>query len=416
MGLFKLFAGKSPADYERKGDAFAQGENWGEAKLAFESALEKSAAQLPADREMHHRLQEKLHRSKEALSLSHRREAEAMMEAGYMEGARELLVLAMDLTSDAQLQAALARQIEQTALQDMPEIHLSAADPATCLNDLEVDPEEEDANGQFNILLGTLPEKIQQEYRSYGYHFKHGYLALNQGAFDQAVEHLTQAAEANPEPLSLVPLELATAHVNLGQTAEAQALLEELVRHQPDLLPAFQLLCDVYWSQQAYDMAMDLLDDLAPELTESMAACLLKGETLLQASRYEDARSFFQELMETYGWHESVALGLARAHESLNQIPQARDIYGQMISQCTGCGSRVDPAIKRKYADLSLAAGEHSTDVLEYYIGLSHEDPANAAHYCRNISLIYAAQGHEIEARRFQAISEEMDRRMKTTD
>jgi tetratricopeptide (TPR) repeat protein len=277
MGLFKLFAGKSPADYERKGDAFAQAENWGEAKLAFESALEKSAAQLPADRQMHHRLQEKLHHSKEALSLNHRREAEAMMEAGYMEGARELLALAMDLTANAQLRAALARQIEQTALQDMPEIHLRAADPATSRNDLEADPAEEDANGQFNILLGTLPEKIQQEYRSYGYHFKHGYLALNQGAFDQAVEHLTQAAEANPEPLSLVPLELATAHVNLGQTVEAQALLEELVRHQPDLLPAFQLLCDVYWSQRAYDKAMDLLDDLAPELAESMAAYLLKG-------------------------------------------------------------------------------------------------------------------------------------------
>jgi hypothetical protein len=120
--------------------------------------------------------------------------------------------------------------------------------------------------------------------------------------------------------------------------------------------------------------------------------------------------------MKTYGWHESVALGLARSHESLNQIPQARDIYGQMISECTGCGSRVDPAIKRKYADLSLAAGEHSPQVLEYYLGLSQEDPANAVHYYRNISLIYAAQGHEIEARRFQAIAEEMDRRMKTTD
>jgi len=88
MGLFKLFAGKSPADYERKGDAFVQDENWGEAKLAFESALEKSATQLPADAEMNRRLQEKLHYSKEALSLDHRREAEALMEAGYMEDAR----------------------------------------------------------------------------------------------------------------------------------------------------------------------------------------------------------------------------------------------------------------------------------------------------------------------------------------
>jgi hypothetical protein len=87
-----------------------------------------------------------------------------------------------------------------------------------------------------------------------------------------------------------------------------------------------------------------------------------------------------------------------------------------MISQCTGCGSRVDPAIKRKYADLSLAAGDHSTKVLEYYLGLSQEDPANVVHYYRNISLVYAAQGHETEARRFQTIAEEMGRRMKTTD
>jgi tetratricopeptide (TPR) repeat protein len=416
MGLFKLFAGKSPVDYERKGDAFAQSENWGEAKLAFESALEKLAAQLPADPEINSRLQEKLRYSKEALSLDHRREAETLMEAGYMEDARELLALAMDLTADARLQKALARQIEQAALHEMPEIHFRAADPATLLNDPAVDPTEEDANDQFNILLGTLPEEIQQTYRNYGYHFKHGYLALNQGAFDQAVEHLIKAAEANPEPLSLVPLELATAYVNLGQTTEAQALLEELVRQQPDLLPAFQLLCDIYWSQQAYDRAMDLLDSLSPELADSMAAYLLKGETLLQASRHAEARSLFQHLMNTYGWQESVALGLARAHESLNQIPQARDIYGQMISQCTGCGSRVDPAIKRKYADLSLAAGEHSSKVLEYYLGLSQEDPANAAHYYRNISRIYATQGHEIEARRFQAIAEEMDTRMKTID
>ena len=416
MGLFNLFTGKSPADYECKGDAFARNENWGEAKLAFELALEKSSTQSSADPEMNRRLQEKLHHSKEALSLNHRREAEALMEAGCMEDARELLALAMDLTADAQLQTALTQQIEQADLRDMPAIHFQVADPAILPNNPSADPVEEDANEQFKILLGTLPEEIQQAYRSYGYHFKYGYLALNQGDFDQAVEHLVQAVEANPDPLSLVPLELATAYVNLGQTEEAQALLEKLIWYQPDLLPAFQLLCDIYWSQQAYERAMDLLDALSPELAESMAAYLLKGETLLQASRYTEARSFFQDLIKTYGWNDSVAVGLAKAHESLNQIPQARDIYGQIISQCTGCGSRVDPAIKRKYADLSLAAGEHSSKILEYYLGLSQEDPANAAHYYRNISRIYATQGHETESRRFQAIAEEADRSMKTID
>jgi hypothetical protein len=109
---------------------------------------------------MRHRLQEKLHHCKEALSLNHRREAEAMMETGYIDGARELLALAKDLTADAQLQAALARQIEQMALQQMPEIHLPPADPAPGLSDLEVDPAEEDANGQFDILLARFRRKF----------------------------------------------------------------------------------------------------------------------------------------------------------------------------------------------------------------------------------------------------------------
>ena len=38
--------------------------------------------------------------------------------------------------------AALESQIEQMARQDIPEIHLRAADPATRLNDLAVDPAE----------------------------------------------------------------------------------------------------------------------------------------------------------------------------------------------------------------------------------------------------------------------------------
>ena len=41
MGLFKLFSGKQPEDYEAKGDARFQAGAFGDAKLEFEAALEK---------------------------------------------------------------------------------------------------------------------------------------------------------------------------------------------------------------------------------------------------------------------------------------------------------------------------------------------------------------------------------------
>lgn len=407
MGLFNLFSGKTAADFERQGDTFARRKSWGEAKLAFESALAKIEKASPVDPMMRYRLGQKLNQIKEALAQDQQQEALQLLEAGCVKEALELFVLAIELTNNARLKEALNLQI-QAAREQLPDI----GHPAAVFRLLQDQPEPnvviEDGDDHFTILLGALPEQVQQAYQSYGYHFKQGYLALNQGAFGQAVTHLTRASEENPSPQSLVPLELATAYMNLGQATSARPLLEALVQNQPDLLPALQLLCEVYWEEGAFDKAMALLDALSPDLAQSMSAFLLRGETLLQSDRNEEAQSFFMELMETYGWNETVALGLANAHEKLGRTSEARNVYGQMISQCSGCGSRIDPAIKRKYADLSIASGDFSTKVLEYYLALSQEDPANAVHYCRNISQIYTAQGYEAEARRFQAIADDL--------
>ncbi len=412
MGLLKIFTGKSPADYERTGDAMAADKAWGDAKLAFESALDKLAKQSPADPAMHHRLLQKLHHSKDSLAEAQRKEAMALMDNDCVNEALELFALALELTSNPQLKSKLTQQI-QSARQARPGAQDQTVVSHSRPDEPEVDASIDDAENYFDVLLGTLPDAIQQAYRGYGYNFKQGYLALNQGAFDQAVVYLRQAAEENPSVQSLVPLELATAYMNLGRTQSAQRLLETLVQHQPDLLPAIQMLCESYWDAQNFDQAMQLLDTLVPELAQSMGAYQLRGETLLQAARYDEAKSFFQELLKTYGWHEIIATGLARAFEGLDQIPQARDVYGELISQCSGCGTRIDPSVKRKFADLSLATGDYSPKVLAYYISLSQEDPANAVQYFQNISRIYLEMGNKTEARRFQFIAEALAREQK---
>jgi hypothetical protein len=55
MRLFNIFSGKSPADFERKGDALARDQAWGEAKLAFEAGLDKIAKESSADSAMGNR-------------------------------------------------------------------------------------------------------------------------------------------------------------------------------------------------------------------------------------------------------------------------------------------------------------------------------------------------------------------------
>jgi tetratricopeptide (TPR) repeat protein len=415
MGLFNIFTGKSPADYERTGDALARDKVWGEAKLAFEAALDKLEKQSPADPAMSTRLRNKLQRSKEALAMVQRQDALELIDAGCMEEARELLGLAIELTADPQFKEALTQQIHKTTLLDRPAIQDHLAGYHAPPDEPEADIIIEDADEHFDILLGALPDEIQQAYRSYGHHFKLGYLALNQGEFDQAVTLLTQAVEENRSPQSLVPLELATAYVNLGQASSAKALLEELIRHLPDLLPAFQLLCEIYWEDKDFDQAMQLLETLAPELAQSMGAYVLKGETFLKAGRNDEAQSFFHDLIENYGWNETIALGLAKAYEALGQTTRARDVYGDILAQCSGCGTWIDPSIKRKFADLSFASGQYTTKVLEYYLALSQEDPDNAVQYFNNISRIYLALGNQSESKRFQSIANELVRRQNMT-
>jgi tetratricopeptide (TPR) repeat protein len=407
MGLLRLFSGKTPETYERKGDALVRDQMWGEAKLAYESAIDLMSKRSIDDPDMAGRLGEKLDQTKDSLAREHHRDALELMDADCMQEAHELFTLAFELTKDQQLKEELAHKIRQTTVQDIA--LLNGSDKTYSVeHPSEADPFANDTDDLFSLLLARLPEEVQQAYQGYGEHFKQGYLALNQGAFDRAVSYLKLAAQENVSSRSLVPLELATAYVNSGQAETARHLLEKLVQQHPDLLPAYQLLCEIYWEHQQFDKALELLDSLAPDLAKSVVAFQIRGETLLQAARYDEAVTYFQDLHEIYGWHEPFVIGLARSHEGLGRVNEARDVYRSVIRQCSGCGSQIDPAMKRKYADLCLDAGDYNTEALEYYLALSQEDPENAVTYYQNISRIYTAMGNDSESRRFLSIAEHL--------
>jgi tetratricopeptide (TPR) repeat protein len=412
--MLKIFSGKTPEAHEQKGDELLANDFWGKAKVEYERALEKLEKTVPQNVNLKSRLQEKIQRTKASLAHSHKHNADEMLEAGFYHEARELFTLALELTEDAQLKTDLAEKLETL------EFQMSKNTEETLV---EYDTDEEQAAEEkptkqsepnelgdeyFTALCGTLPASVQKAYRSYGDNFRKGYLALNQGDFIVAADFLSKAMEENPTADSYIPLELATAYLNLQKHSEAQHLLEAFIENQPHALPAYQLLCEIYWETGAFEQAEAILNSVPGELKESVAVFILRGETLFHSGNLSGAKELYQDFFRTYSWNETVARALAKTHEALSEFANARNLYRKIMDECRSCHARIDPFIKQRYADLCFDSGMMNTDILDLYLSLAQEFPDKAAEYYQKVSRIYAAQGNHTEAGRFRAIAEKM--------
>ncbi len=414
MSFLDFFFNPSTKKLEYKGDALFKAGLWGQAKQAYERALDKletDAGQTPSD---YHRIVGKISLAGETLAQEHRQSAENYLEGGYFDEARELLALAHEVSSDEQVKKEIEQKLHEiellqrrNTLEDATDYYLKEIEDDDDENehdDYELS-EEISEDEEFVALCNTLPDDVCAEYHTYGPHFKTGYVALNHGDFQSASLNFQDALKDNPQPDTYIPLELATAYLNLDQTDEARTLLENFIPYHPEALPAYQLLCEIYWEQKDFPQVEALLVSLPSDLKDTVAVVLLKGETLYQSGNYEDAGNFYKGFLKNYGWHEAIARELAKICETLGESDNARNIYKEIIGRCTRCKSRIDPEIRDKYAELSFWAGIYSIDILEMYLALAEEIPDDAARYFDRISRIYEAQGNTYEAGRFRAFS-----------
>ena len=418
MRLFRFFAGPDVPKLEQQADALFEARSYGRAKLMYERALDKLQKSRGSDSRDAGRIGDKHRRAVEALARDHCAEADSYLEGGHWEEAGDLMALARELTADDafrreldQRLANIERQAAQAAAQAISDELYEDIGAGPDMDDVYTDPDmDEDADGYFFALCGPLPEEVRQAYLSYGDAFRSGYIALNQGDFETAAADLEQALDLHGDADTYIPMELAAAYLNLGRHDEARDLLESFRQRHPDVLPAYQMLCDCYLEQNDYDRAAALLKAVPAELAESLAVIRLKGETFNRSGRPEAARELYEKTMETYGWNDTVARELADTCQALNDPDRALSLYKEIIGRCTGCGSKVDPMVKHNYAELCFHTGQHTTDILEMYLALVRELPDNASHYYDRVSRIYTAQGNTTEAGRFHAFSEQAGR------
>jgi tetratricopeptide (TPR) repeat protein len=423
MNILKFIKGKTPMQHEQKGDLHFASGAWGEAKLEYDTALNKLERDPAAIGEQTERLHEKLRSSKEALSRQHLVSGNNLFDAGYPQEAREYYLLGLELTNDEQLRSLLESGREKTKSPPADELNTSTVEDMPAPDDMaEKEVISADNETYFNALCNTLPQDIRKIYKKLGQPFRNGYIALNRGDFETAVKALSRAQEDQPSDGSYIALELATAYLNLDQDEAARSLLEPFLRHHPDALPAYRMLCEIFWENGDYAGAEHLLAKIPQSLRESEAFVLLHGETMYRQQRYPEAIAWYRAALSKYGWNDNIARALAVSFDTANQMELARDLYGEIMQRCSSCAApsayaaHVDPFIRRRYAELSLAAGDHSTKILELFLSLVRDDPVNARIYYRNISRIYSRSGDKSEAFRFQTFADNIENNEKDGD
>lgn len=403
MSFLNLFKGPTPQKLEEKGDALYEAGDLGNAKLSFERALEKSDKDGSEDSDFNNRLVRKINRIKNTLARNHLDQAINLMDGGYTDDALDMIRIAREVAADDGLQNELVLMAQKIREQETKTMDT----PFPVIDDEEeAMPESLDGISEeayFQALLNTLPEQLQAAYPTYGNAFRTGYIALNQGDFHMAGTCLEEAMEESPDADSYIPLELATAYINLNMKEKAENLLERFVAVHGDILPAYRLLCEIYWENNDFHRAQSLLSTVPDTIKESVAVYMLQGETLFLSGQLAEAKRFYETLLKNYRWNETFAKALGETCEALGEMDQARDIYKQIMGRCTSCHGAMDPMIQQKYADISFQKGILTNEILELYLDLARNLPEHRAANFQKISRIYKSKGNDVEAARFHS-------------
>ncbi len=432
MGFFSFLAGKTPEDLEYAGDKLYKAEEFGAAKLEYEKAARKAAARSPEKASLVSRLDQKITDARESLAKRHFKNSRELLDAGNDDEAMDLLDLALELTKDDRLRREIETFVHAQAEPGRTGDFRASSGPGVggtppLPHDRENDEpggnsgkgiddgpdnlaaDSGDGNGDddedyFFILINALPEDLRDAYETYSPAFRQGYIALNNGAFENAVAHFTRAMHLPGLHQPLIPVELATALIHLSQYDPARELLEDFIADHPDDIRAYQTLCDLYWVTEDYSSAVRLIDQAPSPFNETLPVKMLLGETCLQMKQYETAKDLFVSIENQFGENEMVSRSLARIYEATGDVETARDIYAKILNGCARCGVRQDPFIKQRYAELCFACGERSERLLNLYLSLVLEIPDNKENYYEWIYQLYEALGNPAEARRYRAL------------
>ena len=212
MSFFKKLIGAKSFDDERaEGERLFAAGRWGEAKLAFDRALEKSKA---APAEAVERVKATIASCCDSLAEARLVAAEEYLNDGDEELARAELEHAVETAASKDIRAKAERRMEQLERRDARE---------KARDDIVITDEE-----RFAALAGGWEEEQAEEYELYGDALRDALLAMQADRMKEARAALEKVLEDAEDPHYLW-LEVGRARLLDGDTAGGTEALEEFL-------------------------------------------------------------------------------------------------------------------------------------------------------------------------------------------
>lgn len=333
--LADLFKKKDAAFYRDKAKKALDAQAWVDARDHAEDGLEKSP-QGDVEKELHLILKE----ARRAICDMNREEAGYSADAGELERAMDLLVVAMENAPSEGVRRDIQREMDRLerrsvarergrVAQELGRRHAVGSQDVTPMVADQAEPEHA-IEDLFEVYLAGLVPEVAERYRSLGPDFAAAFVALNHGDVKHA---LTLMRKVDPPEESKVYLSFERARVALmlGMTREARALITEVA------------------TAHGYGPIY---------LEGSPSVAQLEAEALLAAEEHADA--------------------LVALRKGLSLDPENNNLIILEIQMMIGLGE-LDPAVKKIEGRLKKNSKDRNMYLLRHQLELARKDDIAAA-------------------------------------
>jgi tetratricopeptide (TPR) repeat protein len=283
----------------------------------------------------------------------------------------EALTLLVEAATSPEALDECQQRLERVAPGDEPKLLLVAAlidlrrnrtDAARAAVErvVALDP----SNSQALALLGNI-HRFQQEP-------------------DRALPLLRESARLAP-PRSLEPLAYAALLADLGNPAQADALLADLTEATPDFLPAWRMRGALAASMHKNQDAERFLARVLSKAPADIEAGLLQAQLWTSGGRPQQAAELLESLKSTYPFRPNINLALARTYVAADDLGRAGALLDEVLAAAPDLGEAV---LLRSEVHCAAGRPAEAARLLE---ALLREHPGHRAAQDRLVAALRAA-------------------------
>jgi pentatricopeptide repeat protein len=304
MFLSKLFGKKGYREYEAKGDTYLRQERYADARIEYESALERLGVEANADDpDALSRIGEKMQETGLALARLNIDEARTAFAAGNDERGNEFLELAARFSQHPEIRRQIAEIMKSSPSRPSGSASgtgrggvstggKGGVEPVDSSNDTHPLPDDDI---RYELYVSPLPGDLPERYRAKGKDFAEACLLAHDGRRREAFPRFERLYR--DEPCDIVLYEMALITAQEGDPAATERLLSNAVSIRPDNPLALLSLVQLYMAQKRFVEARELLDGMRERGVLGNQVLLLLGDNAQALGNMTEAESFYLQAL-----------------------------------------------------------------------------------------------------------------------